>query len=342
MSRLARLLSLLILCLPTMAVHAAEPDQDLAEGLRQPYDGHPLAMLLRPALEARYLPAGLDNEAAIRAAVADGTLREAIYPSLQLADDRAYVWLSQFAHSRLPLLANTLQRCTAANGFSLLLQDADCADTRAPRLRFDGAAGGEVICRDCAAAGLPQRWQLQRPGAQCTLPAWNLDNAQRQYAAWLVRLERDLQPFLHAATEAQWKQQVLSIRSSVVPQSRATATLFSMSVAPEDFGPSMGMVDPAPQRDLLPRLLAMLAQARVVGRGGTYPEPLPEYSALCAQVWYLRVPMGTPADARPVPTDTLERDGYPFINVVVAGDRIVLAGISRELAQRLLAEPAKP
>lgn len=187
MLRLARLLlSLLLLC-PLASVSAASPaaapEDDLDEGLQMPYDGHPLAMLLQPTLDARYLPAGLDNEAAIRRAVADGTLREPLYPSLQLADDRAFVWLSQFGHSTLGMHGNTLVRCAGTTGFRLLLDSDDCADAHAPSLHFEGPTDTELVCRECAGVGIPERWQRQAPGAQCALPRWNLDAARLQYDA---------------------------------------------------------------------------------------------------------------------------------------------------------------
>lgn len=343
MLRLARLLlSLLLLC-PLASVSAASPaaapEEDLGEGLHMPYDGHPLAMLLQPTLDARYLPAGLDNEAAIRRAVADGTLREPLYPSLQLADDRAFVWLSQFGHSTLGMHSNTLVRCAGTTGFRLLLDSDDCADAHAPSLHFEGPTDTELVCRECAGVGIPERWQRQAPGAQCALPRWNLDAARLQYDAWLTRFDHDLQPFLHGASEALWKGQGLTLRTSLVPRSRATATLFSMSTAPEALGASLGLDEATPYGDLLPRLLALLKTAEVAGRGGTYPEPLPAFSALCAEVWYLRIPAGGTVDASPVPADTLERDGYPFITVMRDGDRIVLTGLSRELVQRLLTGP---
>jgi hypothetical protein len=187
--------------------------------------------------------------------------------------------------------------------------------------------------------GIPERWQRQAPGAQCALPRWNLDAARLQYGAWLKRFDHDLQPFLHGANEALWKGQGLTLRTSLVPRSRATATLFSMSTAPETLGASLGLDDATSHGDLLPRLLALLKTAEVAGRGGTYPEPLPAFSALCAEVWYLRIPAGGTVDASPVPADTLERDGYPFITVMRDGDRIVLTGLSRELVQRLLTGP---
>lgn len=343
MPRLARLLSVLILFCACASVSAADPDAAAAdaldEGLHMPYDGHPLAMLLQPPLDARYVPTGLDNEAALRRAVADGTLREAIYPSLQLADDRAFVWLSQFTGSRLQPLGNTLVRCAAGEGFRLLLDSEDCSNAQAPSLHFDAAPGQAVVCRECAALNLPARWERQPPGAQCRLPRFDPDAARAQYATWLRRFDQDIQPFLHDASEALWKARGLSMRSSLVPRSRATATLFSMSMAPETFGASMGIDDAPPRSDLLPRLLALLKRADVVGRGGIYPEPLPEFAALCAEVWYLRVPVGGMADARPPPADTLARDVYPFITVVRTGDRIVLAGVSRELAKVLLTAP---
>ncbi|MCF7752249.1 hypothetical protein KQ945_15930 [Bacillus subtilis subsp. subtilis] len=340
MLRLACLLSLLVLCCPLASVAAPTAgSDDLEQGLHLPYDGHPLAMLLRPTLAERYVPAGLTDEAAIRRAVADGTLREPIFPSLQLADDRAFVWLSQFAHSTLGPRSNTLVRCPGTDGFRLLLDSEDCSDPHAASLHFDGPPAGDARCRECAALNLPVRWQHQQPGAQCRLPGWNLEVARVQYATWLQRLDHDIQPFLHTASEALWKARGLSMRGSLVPHSRATASLFSMSTSPALFGASIGLDDTPPRRDLLPRLLTLLKRADVAGRGGIYPEALPEFAALCAEVWYLRVPTGGLARANPPPPDTLERDGYPFVTFVRNGDQIVLAGVSRELAQALLTLP---
>jgi hypothetical protein len=121
-------------------------------------------MLLQPTLDARYLPAGLDNEAAIRRAVADGTLREPLYPSLQLADDRAFVWLSQFGRSTLGMHSNTLVRCAGTNGFRLLLDSDDCADAQAPSLHFANAR----------AWGFPSAGSARHPArnARCHAGTW--------------------------------------------------------------------------------------------------------------------------------------------------------------------------
>lgn len=344
MSRSARLL-LLALCCAAASVAAAAPnaaDTGMPdEGLHMPYDGHPMAMLLRPTIDARYLPDGLDNEAAIRTAVADGTVREAIYPSLQLADDRAYVWLSQFGRSTLGPVPNTLTRCDASDGFRLLLDTEDCNVAEAPSLHFQRQNSTDLRCVECAALGLPERWQPQVPGAQCSLPSWNLDNARRQYATWLTRFERDIQPFLQEPSEAFWRANGVSLQFSVVPRSRATATLFSMSVAADGFGASVGVVDAPTRTDLLPALSALLRMAEVSARGGLYPEPEADFSALCAEVWYLRLPGRRVPAGPPVPADTLVRDGAPFITVMREGDRVLLTGISRELARALLDPPGE-
>lgn len=157
-----RVLSLLIAgAMAPFAAIAAEPATAEADtSLQAPYDGNHWAVLARAQIQARYLPAGLSDDAAIQRALADGTLREAVYPSLQLADDVAYITLRALARSTLDRRKDILYLCRRTNGFELLLDDtAECADDAARRLRFDATAGGALTCRDCAAFGLPTRWE---------------------------------------------------------------------------------------------------------------------------------------------------------------------------------------
>ncbi|MCD7099146.1 WG repeat-containing protein [Stenotrophomonas sp. MMGLT7] len=150
----------------------AQADAGDGPGLGEPYDGHPLARLRQPAVVERYLPEGLTEDAAIRRAFADGVLREPVYPSLQLTGTySAYVWLSQFAHSRLGLRANVLRLCREPDGgFRLLLGDGVNTDAKAcvatsESLRFDRQPDGALLCRECAALQLPVRW-VRRDAAQ--------------------------------------------------------------------------------------------------------------------------------------------------------------------------------
>jgi len=157
-----RMLLLLVAgAMAPFAVMAAEPAAaDADSPLHARYDGNHWAVLVRAQIQARYLPAGLSDDAAIQRAVADGTLREAVYPSLQLADDVAYITLKALARSTLDRRKDILYLCRRAAGFQLLLDDTpDCDDDAARRLHFDAAAGGAMTCHECAAFGLPTLWE---------------------------------------------------------------------------------------------------------------------------------------------------------------------------------------
>lgn len=331
---------LLLACCPALPGAAASPmEGEQLERLRMPYDGHPMATLLEPTLDARYVPVGVDTEAAVRRAVADGTLREVTYPSLQLAGDWAYVWLGQFARSELRT-ESSLTRCEDADGFHLLLESNDCTARQAGRLTFQRQADGGLLCQECGQWNLPGRWQRQ-DAPQCTLPAWDAAAAGRQYAAWWKQFEHDSRSLLVNTSEADWRQRGHLLRPSVLMQSRAAPTLFTLGTAPEEIAAATGIAD-AGRGALLPRLLALLRTAQVSGRGGLYPEDKPELAVSCAEVWYLRLPAQPGVVAGPVPAaDTLVRDAAPFITVALNGDRILLAGLSRELLQLLLALPAE-
>ncbi|MEN5266144.1 hypothetical protein [Stenotrophomonas sp. TWI587] len=157
-----RMLLLLVAgAMAPFAVMAAEPAAaDADSPLHAPYDGNHWAVLVRAQIQARYLPAGLSDDAAIQRAVADGTLREAVYPSLQLADDVAYITLKALARSTLDRRKDILYLCRRTDGFQLLLDDTpDCDDDAARRLHFDAAADGAMTCHECAAFGLPTLWE---------------------------------------------------------------------------------------------------------------------------------------------------------------------------------------
>jgi len=325
------------------ALAAAPAATEADTALHAPYDGNHWAVLARAQIQARYLPAGLSDDGAILRAVADGTLREAVYPSLQLADDVAFITLKALARSTLDRRKDILGLCRRTDGFHLLLDDTgDCADDAARRLRFEAAAGGAVTCRDCAALGLPTRWERHDRPARCPLPAWDLAAAQQQFGAWRTQFERDMQPYLGEPTEALWQSQARAGRSidgTVVPASRASAALIAMTTAPDAFAEEVGMSGQVAPSAVLARLLRLLRTAEVSGRGGLYREPVPALEATCAQVWYLRMP-GTAANGPVAATDTFVRGGAPFITVQQQGGRIRLAGLSRELVEVLLAPAA--
>jgi hypothetical protein len=337
-----RVLLVLVSCAVTsFATFAAEP-VDAAAPLNAPYDGNHWAVLVRARIQARYLPAGLSDDAAIRRAVADGTLREAVYPSVQLADDVAYLMTNVLTGSTLNRRRNLLALCRQADGFQLLLDDTDrCGNDGARHLRFVQDASGGMVCAACASLGLPTQWERHDRPARCPLPAWDRAAAQRQFDVWQQRFAQDMQPYLHAASDALWQAQVdagRSVDATVVPASRASAALMAMSTAPEAFAGTLD-VPGERRRDLLAHLLTLLRTATVIARGGLYPEPEPALEATCAQVWYLQLP-GTASPTSVPGDDRFVRGDVPFITVQQHDGQVRLAGLSRELVEILLA-PAR-
>ena len=344
MSGAVRRLLLLVACAAASSTALAAEGAGDAAPLQAPYDGNHWAVLARATIQARYLPVGLSDDGAIRRAVADGTLREAVYPSLQLADDVAYITINALAASTLDRRKDLLWLCRQADGFHLLLDDRpDCDNDAARRLRFEQTAAGGLLCRDCAALGLPTRWERHDRPARCPLPAWDRAAAQLAFEGWRQRFEQDMQPYLRDATEALWQERAQAGRSvdaTVVPGSRASDALVAMSTSPDRFVDATDMPGALRRSALLPRLLALLRTATVSGRGGIYPEPVPEFEATCAQVWYLQLPRAS--TGAPVPAqDIFERSAAPFITVQQDGGQLRLAGLSRELVEVLLA-PAPP
>ncbi|WP_411852550.1 hypothetical protein ACLB90_08775 [Stenotrophomonas sp. LGBM10] len=340
MSGAARVLLLVVACAAwSFMAHAAEP-VDAAPSLDVPYDGNHWAMLTKARIQARYLPAGLTDDQAIRRAVADGVLREAVYPSVQLADDVAYITTNALTANTLDRRRNLLALCPQADGFQLLLDEADrCGTDGTHRLRFEQDAAGGMVCAACASLGLPTHWERHDRPARCPLPVWDRAAAQRQFDAWQQRFAQDMQPYLRDATEAMWQARADAGQpadATVVPASRASAALVAMSTAPEAFADALGMPASRRRSDLLARLLDLLSTAEVSGRGGLYPEPVPELEGICAQVWYLQWP-GSAATASVPAHDRYLRDSAPFITVQLHGEEVRLAGLSRELVDVLLA-----
>ena len=328
---------------------SSEPVQSAV--LRVPYDGHPMASLIRPVIEARYLPAELADDAAISRAYAEGRLREAQYPSIQLSGPQAYALMELFPQADRAVHRLTLPRCTRPDGFRLLIgrsaEAADCADPNAPGMTFTVAGDGSAICNECAGLKLPVRWVRADPPPRCTVPAWSQREAQLAYAKWLTAFTAAMQPLKSGASKEQWKAEAESLRGSLVLQSRATAMLVGLTTNPDSFAKAMEVDAAQIGDDLLPRLLALLASAEVVGSGGLYPENEPGLADACAEVWYLRLPALEARQAQGKslpftggyqlpPSGQLQRDRYPFATFTREDGVLKLVGLSRELAQALL------
>lgn len=159
-----RMLLLALSCFALPMAAAAEAERGEQRDLAQPYDGHPWAMLGRARIEARYLPVGLTDDEAIRRAVEDGTLSEAVYPSLQVSDDVTYVLLRKFTRSTLNRRRSILALCKQEHGFRLLLEEAGRCDAAvAPDLQFVEQDNGRLWCRNCASVGVPVYWERHDP-----------------------------------------------------------------------------------------------------------------------------------------------------------------------------------
>lgn len=319
--------------------------------LHAPYDGHPMASLIRPVIEARYLPADLNDDAAISRAYAEGQLREAQYPSIQLSGSQAYALFELFPQADRAAHRLSLPHCRQPDGFRLLISRAAdasaCAEPASAGLSFTDAGDGSVICKECAELKLPVRWVRADPPPRCTVPAWSQREAQQAYMKWLTAFTAAMQPLKKGASKEQWKAEAENLRGSLVVQSRATAMLVGLTTNPESFAKAMQVDAAQLGDDLLPRLLTLLASAEVVGSGGLYPENEPGLADACAEVWYLRLPAlelrKTQGKSLPFtsgyqlpPSGELQRDRYPFATFTREDGVLKLVGLSRELAQALL------
>ncbi len=319
--------------------------------LHEPYDGHPMASLIRPVIEARYLPADLNDDAAISRAYAEGRLREAQYPSIQLSGPQAYALFELFPEADRAAHRLSLPHCRQPDGFRLLIgrsaETADCAEANAPGMNFTVASDGSATCKECAELKLPVRWVRADPPPRCTVPAWSQREAQQAYMKWLTAFTAAMQPLTKGASKEQWKAEAENLRGSLVLQSRATAMLVGLTTDPESFAKAMQVDAAQLGDDLLPRLLTLLASAEVVGSGGLYPENEPGLADACAEVWYLRLPAleSRKAQGKSLPftsgyqlppSGQLQRDRYPFATFTREDGVLKLVGLSRELAQALL------
>ena len=141
-----RMLLLALSCFALPMAVAAEAERGEQRGLAQPYDGHPWAMLGGARIEARYLPVGLTDDEAIRRAVEDGTLSEAV------------------TRSTLNRRRSILALCKQEHGFRLLLEEAGRCDAAvAPDLQFVEQDNGRLWCRNCASVGVPVYWERHDP-----------------------------------------------------------------------------------------------------------------------------------------------------------------------------------
>lgn len=330
----------------------------------QDYDLHPMAVKSKPVLDARYLPEGIISDVNVLVAAQAGRLREAIYPSIQIAGRTAFVNFNQFVREGQSELEEMMMFCREGDGFRLLTgvnphehPVGACSDTALDALQFRADAEGVMVCEGCEALALPARW-LRRdppPRNECTLAsmqaaAWTPAAAREAYADWLERWTAEMPVLL--AVQAGTEGSASGVRddraASVLPHSRAASAVASMVLDPQRFA---GLLeDPAAEIDwqgLIRRFSALLAAAEPMGAGGVYPEIDPQFAGICAEVWYMKLPAldTSLAAGRSVygfdnyvlpPMGEFRRNAYPFLTFSRTPQGLQLAGVSRELLQSLL------
>lgn len=324
----------------------------------QPYDLHPSAQRYKPVIEARFLPAKLSSEQQVLAAAQAGRLRDAVFPSIQLDKQTAYVNFAQFVRRKgMAELRPTLTSCPESDGFRLLIgdqeHDSPCTTGHPTSLRFRGDRKSALVCEDCSKFDLPRDWRRVDPPAlkQCEYNEmlWELGTAPTEYAEWLGRWQLEAPRWLapKGSPERQVEGRIDDLARSVAPASRAITTLAVLSLEPGRFA---DMRDPAAApydwEQAGKRLMELLATARPAGPGGIYPEQNPRHAQDCAEVWYMHLPQmdaaqgpGTTRFSLP-PAGEFVRDAYPFLTFVRSPQGIRLAGISRELLEILFRQTA--
>jgi hypothetical protein len=327
----------------------------------QPYDLHPSAQRYKPVIEARFLPANLSSEQQVLAAAQAGRLRDAVFPSIQLDNQTAYVNFAQFVRRKgMAELRPELTICQENDGFRLLIGDQEygspCTTGNPTSLRFRGDRKSALVCEDCVKFGLPRDWRRVDPPAlkQCEYNSilWELGTAPTEYAEWLGRWQLEAPRWLapNGSPERQAEGRIDDLARSVAPASRAITTLAILSLDPGRFANMRDPAAPPYDWDLAgKRLMELLATARPAGSGGIYPEQNPHHAQDCAEVWYMHLPQmdtaqgpGTTRFSLP-PAGEFVRDAYPFLTFVRSPQGIRLAGISRELLEILFRQtPVAP
>ncbi len=330
----------------------------------QPFDRHPVAMELKPLVEARYLPEGMVSDANVLAAAQTGRLNEAVYPSIQIAGRTAYVNFNRFVREGREPLAETMTVCREADGFRLLIPVAPgqadtgvCAEAGLDSLRLIRDGKGDLTCEACAELGLPERWVPMEASvsqscesAESGLAAWSSESARQEYREWLYRWYGDLPVLLAVRDDADSGRSTADddrLRS-VRAHSRAHRALAALILDPRRLaGPLAGPTANLDWSGLIRRFSDLLGAAEPVGQGGIYPETDPRYTGRCAEVWYLRLPMLEAAHADGLEVPGLEvyalppagefrRNAYPFLTFQRTSAGIRLEGVSREFLQALL------
>jgi hypothetical protein len=135
------------------------------ELLGKPCDSNPVVNLIHPPVTECYLPEHFSTEQQVLNAFHHGELREATWPSLQISDKQAFLFLGEFPSARLPLLPNILPLCQTAKGFEILLTSKGskattqlCQDVSQHRLTFSHSNSKTLYCKECAALDLPDIW----------------------------------------------------------------------------------------------------------------------------------------------------------------------------------------
>lgn len=187
----------------------------------------------------------------------------------------------------------------------------------------------------------PADWQVQAALAACpALPAFDPAQAESELQALMARWRASLPERASTAFGLPWP----ALADSVANQSRARSFVEALFVQPWRL---VGEPRGANVREPGELFAEIMEQAIPVRSGGRYPETVPEFAGLCAEVWYLRIQMLEQAvellgETSPLaegyalpPAGTLQRNVYPFITVVRTPHGLRLAGVSSELAQVL-------
>ena len=199
-------------------------------------------------------------------------------------------------------------------------------------LRADGRGNWEMTREELD--DRPADWQVQEAMASCAaVPAFDQDESTSGLRALMQRWRDGLPERNNVAFGLPWP----ALAGSVANHSRAQQFIVPLFLRPWELLENPRDED---MHELGEIFASLLESATPVRSGGRYPETRAEFAGLCAEVWYLRIPVLEqsaenilPGGYALPPAGTLERDVYPFITVARTPEGLRLAGVSRELVQ---------
>ncbi len=323
------------------------------------YDLHPDLVYATVALDARYIPEGLETEHAVLKAAQAGVLSKARYPSIQLVGMHAYVNFNVFSVMNKKSMPEKMLVCDEPYGFRLLNDVEEkgkhslCAKNETGGLKFQKVGRHKAFCQNCAESDLPERWLMKLPEPLNTceeerqmVERWGVGEARQSYAAWQATFGKAIAGLVDEATRYSWFENPSSglFRRLVPSDSRAGKYLFRFAY-PDDKGlsPSNPERLKALKHDFQ-HLVTMLQSAEPVAHGGIYPEYSFRKSEECAEVWYMRLPLvedkarfgSSPGgfERYAVPQQgAFVRRRFPFLTFIRGKEGIRLVGISREFLE---------